>query len=758
MPSLPEDALKYHRYERPGKLEVNPTKPFLTQRDLSLAYTPGVAEPCRQIYQDPEQVYHYTIKGNLVAVASNGSAVLGLGNIGPLAGKPVMEGKAVLFKRFADIDVFDLEIDASDPDQFITIIKSLEPTFGGINLEDIKAPDSFYIEEKLKKQMQIPVFHDDQHGTAIITGAALLNALKVANKAIENVKVVYCGAGAAAIACAKLHLTLGVRPENVMMCDRQGVIYQGRTADINPYKAQFAAKTSARTLADALDNADVFIGLSVKGALSVPMLNSMAACPIVFALANPDPEIEYKTAKNARSDVIIATGRSDYPNQVNNVLGFPFIFRGALDVRAREINEAMKIAAVNALVKLTHEEVPHSVLRAYGLKTLSFGADYLIPKPFDHRVLFWVAPAVAQAAIETGVAQVSFNLEDYPEVLEKRMGLSSEIIRHSLQKAKTDPKRIVFPEGEHDKILGACQILLEEGIAYPILIGSEAKIHQRIADLGLTLPNIPIEDPRTSPKTALYVQELFRLRQRKGMTLEQAKKSILNLNIFASLMVHLGDADGMVAGISQSYPETLRPPLQIIGTHPEVTSVSGLYLMLFKHRMYFLADTTVNIEPSAEVLANIALESAKFAQRLDIVPRVALLSFSNFGSVKHHLCDRVKEAVRLVKERDPNLIIDGEMQADTAVNPILAKEHYPFSAIQGNANILIFPDLQSGNIAYKLLQELGGGEALGPILLGMAKSVQVLGRGCAIDSIVNMTAIAVLDAQEKEVEGINSPS
>ena len=750
MPSLPEDALKYHRYDRPGKLEVNPTKPFLTQRDLSLAYTPGVAEPCRQIHQDPELAYNYTTKGNLVAVASNGSAVLGLGNIGPLAAKPVMEGKAILFKRFADIDVFDLEINASDPDQFITIIKSLELTFGGINLEDIKAPDSFYIEEKLKKQMQIPVFHDDQHGTAIITGAALLNALQVANKAIEQVKVVYCGAGAAAIACAKLHLTLGVRPENLIMCDRYGVIYQGRTEGLNPYKNQFAAPTSARTLADALRNADVFIGLSVKGALSVPMLNNMAPRPIVFALANPDPEIEYQTAKKARPDAIIATGRSDYPNQVNNVLGFPFIFRGALDVRAREINQAMKIAAVHALVKLTYEEVPHSVLRAYGLQNLSFGPDYLIPKPFDHRVLFWVAPAVAKAAMETGVARESLNLEDYRNALEKRMGVSSEIIRYSLQKAKTEPKRIVFPEGDQDKILSACQILIEEGIAHPILMGSEAKIQQRIAELGLNLPDIPIEDPRNSAKTEAYVQELFRLRQRKGMTLVQAKKSLLNPNIFGSLMVHLGDADGLVAGISQSYPETIRPALQIIGTHPDVTSVSGLYLMLFKHRVYFLADTTVNIEPSAEVLANIARESAKFAQRLDIEPRVAMLSFSNFGSAKHPLCDRVKQAIELVKQRDPQLVIDGEMQADTAVNPMLAQEHYPFSAIQGDANILIFPDLQSGNIAYKLLQELGGGEALGPILLGMRKSVHVLGRGCQINNIVNMAAIAVLDAQEKQ--------
>ncbi|MGB5593820.1 MAG: NADP-dependent malic enzyme [Crocosphaera sp.] len=748
MASLPEDALEYHRSGRPGKLEVNGTKPFITQRDLSLAYTPGVAEPCRQINQDPEQVYDYTIKGNLVAVATNGSAVLGLGNIGPLASKPVMEGKAILFKRFADIDVFDLEIDANDPDQFIATVKTLEPTFGGINLEDIKAPDSFYIEENLKKLMKIPVFHDDQHGTAIITGAALLNALKVAKKAIETVKIVYCGAGAAAIACAKLHVKLGVHPDNLIMCDRKGVIYEGRKEDMNPYKALFASSTIARTLEEALKDADVFIGLSVKGALSVQMLQSMAKNPIVFALANPDPEIEYNTAINARSDVIIATGRSDYPNQVNNVLGFPFIFRGALDVRATDINEAMKIAAVQALVKLSHEEVPHTVLRAYGLKELSFGRDYLIPKPFDHRVLFWVAPAVAQAAMKTGVARKNIDLDTYKESLEQRMGMSREIIRHSIQKAKTNPKRIVFPEGDNPKILNACQILIEENIANPILIGSPIKINTKIRELGLDLLNIPIIDPLNFPIIDTYIQELFSLRQRKGMTLNQAKQSILNPTIFSLLMLHLGEADGFLAGVSQSYPDTIRSALQIIGTKADISRASGVYLMLFKNRVYFFTDTTVNIEPSAEILADIAIESAKLAKRLDIIPRIAMLSFSNFGSVRHPFCDRVRQAIQLVKMRQPDLIIDGEMQADTAVNPILVKEHYPFSEIKGDANILIFPDLQSGNIAYKLLHELGGAEAIGPILLGMKKSVHILQRGCQINNIVNMAAIAVLDAQE----------
>ncbi len=560
-----------------------------------------------------------------------------------------MEGKAILFKRFADIDVFDLEIAADDPDQFIATIKSLEPTFGGINLEDIKAPDSFYIEENLKKALKIPVFHDDQHGTAIITSAALLNALKVANKSIETVKIVYCGAGAAAIACAQLHLTLGVRPEHLIMCDRKGVIYEGRKEGMNPYKALFASSTTARTLEEAIQSADVFIGLSVKGALSIPMLQSMAKNPIVFALANPDPEIDYHSAINARPDVIMATGRSDYPNQVNNVLGFPFIFRGALDVRATDINETMKIAAVEALVKLAHEEVPHTVLRAYGLKKLNFGRDYLIPKPFDHRVLFWVAPAVAQSAIETGVARKYLDLDTYKSSLEQRMGISKEIIRYSIQKAKTNPKSIVFPEGDNPKILKACQILMEEKIAKPILIGSVDKINKKITNLGLDLGNIPIIDPLTVQENDNYIQTLFTLRQRKGMTLNQAKQSVLDPTIFALLMVQLGESSALVAGVSQNYPNILRSALQIIGTKADIRCASGVYLMLFKHRVYFFADTTVNIEPSAEILADIALESATLAKRLDIVPRIAMLSFSNFGSVKHPLCERIKTAVELVK-------------------------------------------------------------------------------------------------------------
>ena len=746
--SLSEDSLHYHQYDRPGKLEVNATKPFTTQRDLALAYTPGVAEPCRQIHQDPKKVYDYTTKGNLVAVVTNGTAVLGLGNIGALAAKPVMEGKAVLFKRFADINVFDLEIQSEDLEEFINTVKCLEPTFGGINLEDIKAPDSFYVEEQLRQKMKIPVFHDDQHGTAIITGAALINALEVAQKKIDQVKVVYSGAGAAAIACAKLHLTLGVKRENLIMCDRMGVIYQGRTEHLNPYKVQFANDTKARTLAEAIAGADVFIGLSIKDILTPAMVKSMAVNPIVFALANPDPEIEYHLAKATRSDLIIATGRSDYPNQVNNVLGFPFIFRGALDVRATEINEAMKIAAVGALVNLTRQDVPYSVLRAYGLKNLAFGREYFIPKPFDNRVLFWVTPAVAKAAMDTGVARITLNLEQYQETLEKRMGVDQEIIRQAIHKAKTAPKRIVFPEGDQNKILTACQILMEEKIAQPILIGSEAQIKAKIGELGLHLPDLSIVDPATASYSDLYIQELFNLRQRKGMTLQQARKEILKPNIFGSLMLHLGDADGLVSGLTQAYPDTIRPALRIIGTRPDIKYVSGLYIMLLKRRVYLFADTTVNINPTAEILADIAIESARLAQRLNLQPRVAMLSFSDFGSAPHPLSNKVKDAINLVKKRQPDLIIDGEMQADTAVNPNIVQENYPFSAIKGDANILIFPDLNSGNIAYKLLQELGGSQTIGPILMGMKKSVHVLQKDCDIRSIVNMTAIAVVEAQE----------
>lgn len=747
MSNYREDALEYHRSGRPGKIEVVSTKPFTTQRDLSLAYTPGVADPCLEIEKDPESAYAYTAKGNLVAVVTNGSAVLGLGNIGALASKPVMEGKGVLFKRFADIDVFDIELDTSDPDELVRTVKMLEPTFGGINLEDIKAPESFYIENRLREEMNIPVFHDDQHGTAIISGAALLNALEIVGKKIHEVRVVYNGAGAAAIACARLHLTLGVEAQNLLMCDSKGVIYKGRKEGMNDHKEPFAVETEARSLVDAMAGADIFIGLSVKDAVTPDMLMSMAPSPIVFALANPDPEIDCHLALETRDDVVMATGRSDFPNQVNNVLGFPFIFRGALDVRATEINEEMKIAATLALAGLAHEDVPKPVLNAYGLKELGFSAEYIIPKPLDPRVLFWVAPAVARAAMDTGAARHRLDMVEYGEALEQRLGGSREVIRTTIQNAKTDPKRIVFPEGTQEKILRASKILIDEGIAHPIVLGSELDIREKMEGLRLEIPGLMIEDPAASSNLDDYTEEFFRLRQRKGVTRAGAEKSALNPNVFGAMMVHMNDADGLVSGLTQHYPETLRPALQVIGTREGVKHVSGLYLMVLKNKVYCFADTTVNIDPTAEVLAEIALQSARLARTFHIEPRVAMLSFSNFGSARHPFSNCVREAVGIVKGREPDLIIDGEMHVDTALNPTQARENSPFSAIQGDANILIFPDLQSGNIAYKLLQELGGAEAIGPILMGMKKSVHVLQQGCDVNSIVNMAAIAVLDAQ-----------
>ena len=746
--TLKEEALAYHASGRRGKIEVVCPKPCTTQRDLSLAYTPGVAEPCREIHADPDAAYRYTARGNLVAVVTNGSAVLGLGDIGPLASKPVMEGKGVLFKRFADIDVFDLELKTHDPDEFVNAVALLEPTFGGINLEDIKAPECFLIEERLRERMGIPVFHDDQHGTAIITGAALLNALEIAGKAIGRVRIVYNGAGAAALACARLHLALGVRRENILMCDSKGVIHRGRTEGMNPYKAEFAADTPARTLAGAMAGADVFIGLSVKDAATADMVRSMAPNPIVFALANPDPEIDYETATAARPDAIVATGRSDYPNQVNNVLGFPYIFRGALDVRARTINEAMKVAAVRALADLAKQDVPDSVLRAYGKERLRFGRDYIIPKPFDHRVLLSVAPAVAKAAMDSGVARAAIPLDSYIDDLEKRLGRSHEVAHALIHRARRDPKRIVFPEGDHEKVLRACQILTDEKIAHPILLGNERDIREKARGLGLNLDAVPVVDPSTSPRREAYAGELFRLRGRKGVSRGEAAGLILNRNVYGSTMVHLGDADGLISGLTQHYPDTIRPALQIIKVRPDVRKVSGLYVLIFKHRLLFLADTTVNIEPSAEDLAEIAVESARVARRFEVSPRIALLSFSNFGSTRHPFSEKMRRAVDMVRERAPDLTVDGEMQADTAVTPEIAQEAYPFSAIQGDANVLIFPDLQSANIAYRLLIRLGGAEAIGPILMGLSRPVHVLQQGCDVSAIVNMAAIAVLDAQE----------
>ncbi len=746
-----EEALEYHSGTRAGKIEVTPTKPCVTQKDLSLAYTPGVAEPCREIQKNPDDVFKYTARGNLVAVVSNGTAVLGLGDIGPAAGKPVMEGKGVLFKRFADIDVFDIEVDTHDPDELIRTVKLLEPTFGGINLEDIKAPECFYIEEELKKQMNIPVFHDDQHGTAIISGAGLLNAIELTGKKMEKIKVVVSGAGAAGIACAKFYIELGVRKENIILCDSKGVIYKGRKERMNPYKEFFAAETEARTLADALKGADVFFGVSGPNLVTQEMVRSMADHPVIFAMANPDPEITYEEATSARDDVIMATGRSDYPNQVNNVLGFPFIFRGALDVRATAINEAMKVAAAHALADLAKEPVPYTVMKAYRLEGLEFGREYVIPKPFDPRVLIWEASAVAKAAMESGVARIEIDIDEYKEKLEARLGLSRKVMRVLINKAKKEPKRVVYPEGEHTPILKACETVLDEGLAHPILLGNREVILSKIKDLRLNLDKgIEIVDPLTSSRFDQYVEEFYKLRQRRGVTIEEARRRMRLPNYFGAMMVHMGDADGLVSGLTQAYPETIRPALQIIGVRPGVSKVAGLYMMIFKDRVLFFADATVNIDPTAEDLAEIALLCAKEVRRFGVEPRVALLSFSNFGSNKHPLSDKVRLATEMVRQKAPDLIADGEMQADTAVVPEIIDETYPFSALKGKggANVLIFPNLEAGNVAYKLMQRLGGAEAVGPILMGMRKPVHVLQIGDFNEvDVVNMTAISVLDAQ-----------
>jgi len=745
------EALAYHFGARPGKIEVTPTKPCRTQRDLSLAYTPGVAEPCLEIAKEPNDVYKYTAKGNLVAVVSNGTAVLGLGNIGGLAGKPVMEGKGVLFKRFADVDVFDLEVGTTNPDDVIKVCQLLEPTFGGINLEDIKAPECFYVEETLKRTMKIPVFHDDQHGTAIISGAALLNALEIVGKPIDQVRVVFNGSGAAGIACAEHYVRLGVKRENIIMADTKGVVYEGRTEGMNPYKARFAQKTQLRTVSEAAKGADVLVGLSVKGAFTQDMLRSMAARPIVFAMANPDPEITYDEALAARKDVIIATGRSDFPNQVNNVLGFPFIFRGALDVHATAINEEMKLAATRALAALAKEDVPDSVCHAYGVDRIRFGPEYIIPKPFDPRVLVWEASAVARAAMETGVARTPVDLTEYRERLERLLGKAHEVMRMIIRKAEARPRRVVFPEGESEKILRAAHILVEENIALPILLGDEKIIEARAKDLSVSLEKIQVVNPQAWPKREKYINTLYELRQRHGVTHSEAQELLNNRNLFGAVMVHLGDADALVAGVDQHFPDTIRPALQVIKPRPGLHRVSGLYVLVTRRGdMYFLADCTVNIESSAEDLAEIAICAAQTAKRFNVTPRVAMLSFSNFGSTKHPLSEKVKRAVQLVQEADPTLMIDGEMMADTATVPEIIEETYPFSKLRGGANVLVFPDLTSANTCYKLLRRIGGAEAIGPILMGMSKPVHVLQRGAEVEDIVNIAAIAVVDAQETE--------
>ena len=749
-----QEALDYHSMGRKGKIEVITTKPCATSRDLALAYSPGVAEPCLEIEKNPDDAYKYTAKGNLVAVVSNGTAVLGLGDIGALAGKPVMEGKGVLFKSFADVDVFDIELDTKDSDELIRTVKLLEPTFGGINLEDIKGPECFYIEEKLQEIMNIPVFHDDQHGTAIISAAGMINALEIIGKKIEDVKIVVNGAGAAGIACANLAITMGIDKNNVILCDTKGVIYKGRTEGMNEYKERLAAETDARTLEDAMVDADIFFGVSAKGALTNEMLKSMAKDPIVFAMANPDPEITPPEAKAVRDDVIIGTGRSDYNNQVNNVLCFPFLFRGALDTHASAINAEMKLAAVKALAELAKEDVPDSVRKAYGGEVIKFGREYVIPKPFDPRVLLHVAPAVAQAAMDTGVARRPIeNMDEYKERLEAMQGRSKSVMRTLINKAKACPKRIVFPEGEEDKIIRAAQILIDEGIAKPILLGNKDEIEARVKELGADITGAEIIDPDDSPKRKEYIDALFTMRQRKGVTQAEAKRLIKkNRNYFGAMMVEKGDADTLLSGISHHYPETIRPALEIIGKQDNLSKVHGLYMMVTKKEAVFFADTTVTIEPTAEELAETAILTAEKAKYFEVEPRVAMLSFSNFGSALHPLTSKVAKATRMVKEMAPDLIVDGEIQANVALDPELVEKQYSFSKLKGNANVFIFPDLQSGNIAYKLLHKLGGAEQIGPILMGTKKPVHVLQRGDDVTDIVNMAAVAVVDAQEHAVD------
>ena len=744
-----QDALEYHSRGRPGKIAVVATKPLTNQRDLSLAYSPGVAEPCIEIHKNPEDAYKYTAKGNLVAVVTNGTAVLGLGNIGALAGKPVMEGKGNLFKQFADIDVFDLEVGSESPDDVIRFCQLLEPTVGGINLEDIKAPDCFYIEETLRATLKIPVFHDDQHGTAIISGAALLNALEVTGKDIAAIKVVFSGAGAAAISTAEHYIRLGVLREHILMCDRKGVIHAGRTDDLDKYKTRFMRHTPARTIADALDGADVFVGLSAAGAVTGAMVAKMAKAPIIFALANPIPEILPDEVRAVRDDAIIATGRSDYPNQVNNVLGFPFIFRGALDARATEINEEMKMAATRALAALAREDVPESVSALYGLSNVKFGPEYLIPFPFDPRALLRVAPAVAWAAVASGVAREFVDLDEYRDQLEARLGRARGIMRGIITRAQRDPRRVVFPEGEDARILRAAQILVDESIAHPILLGRIDRVTAMAAELGIPLDGITIEEPGTSPRRDQYAAYLWKRRQRKGLSLLEANQRVTRAAIFGSVMVACGDADALLGGVGKHYPETVRPALEVIGAHPHIGLVAGMYMLVFEKHVVFFGDTTVTIDPTAEQLATIAWSAAGLARVFGIEPRIAMLSFSNFGSVKHPEAQKVAEAVRILRQRDPELIVDGEMQADTAFSAEVLAGSYPFSALKEAANVLIFPNLSSGNIAYKLLTHLGGATAIGPILVGMQHPVHVLEQGADVQEIVNMAAVAVIDSQER---------
>ncbi|MBI5668223.1 MAG: NADP-dependent malic enzyme [Chloroflexi bacterium] len=744
-----QDALAYHKMGRPGKIEVTPTKPLTTQRDLSLAYSPGVAEAVLEVEADPLSAYELTAKSNLVAVVSNGTAILGLGDRGPLASKPVMEGKGVLFKRFADVDVFDIEIDARTVDEIVCAVQAIAPTFGGINLEDIKAPECFEVEERLKAMLPIPVFHDDQHGTAIISGAALLNACEITGKKLADLKVVVSGAGASAIATAKFYVSLGVRRDNIIMCDSKGVIYQGRDG-VNKYKAEFAAATDARTLEDAMEGADVFLGLSVAGALKPHVVKLMAKDPIIFALANPDPEIRPEDALDVRPDAIVGTGRSDYANQINNVLGFPFIFRGALDVYASEINEAMKMAASKALAQLAHEDVPDSVLTAYGKTSIKFGRDYLIPKPLDPRVLLWVSPAVAEAAMQSGVARRQIDINEYREQLIRRQGFGRRIRSTIINKARMGAKqRIVFPEGDDPKIIRAAARVEEEGIGTPILLGRVEKVRRLIEELGLQFnPRIiePYSDETYRPR---YEAALFELRQRKGLNRAQARNLMSSRTHFGLMMLKMGDADAYVNGVTHEYPEVIRPALQIFHTRPGATRASGVYLMIAKGRVYLFTDATVNIDPDAETLSEIAILAADFARTLEIDPHVAMLSFSNFGSTPHPLADKVRCAVGLVRQKRPDIPVDGEMQADTATVGDIVEQRFPFSRVK-DANVLVFPDLEAANIAYKLLARLGGAETIGPVLLGMGAPVHVLQAGDDVEDIVAIAAVAAMDAQSRK--------
>ncbi len=752
-----QDALDYHSQGRPGKIEVVPTKATNSQRDLSLAYSPGVAEPCLAIADNIEDVYKYTSKGNLVAVISNGTAVLGLGNIGAEASKPVMEGKGVLFKIFADIDVFDIELNVTDVDEFVRTVKAMEPTFGGVNLEDIKAPECFEIERRLKAELSIPVMHDDQHGTAIISAAALLNALELQKKKIDKIKLVVIGAGAAAISCSKLYVSMGARLENIVMIDREGVIRADRKNHMDDTKRHFATKRNLHTLEDAMKDADAVIGLSSANTLTPAMLKSMAKNPIVFAMANPDPEIDYNLAINTRKDLIMATGRSDYPNQVNNVLGFPYIFRGALDVRATAINEEMKIAAVKAIADLAKLPVPEAVNLAYNQKNITFGKDYIIPKPLDFRLISHVAPAVAKAAIDSGVARHKIkDWEAYKDELNKRLGLDDKLMRALTVKAKGDPKRVVFAEADNYKILKAAQIVKEEGIAIPILLGDIEKIHALIEEHQLELSDVQMFDPRVEDKmVAEYAALFFEKRKRRGVTEYEAKKAMRDRNHFGAMMLDHGDGDALISGLTKNYPLTIRPALQIIGTEADTSKVAGMYLMLTKQGPIFLADTTVNIDPNVEELVEITKLVAKSVNKFNISPRIAMLSYSNFGNSETPNPMKVRKAVEILHQQHPELIVDGEMQANFALNPALLKDNFPFSTLNGApANTLIFPNLDAGNAAYKILQEIGGAEAVGPILIGMKKPVHILQLGSSVREIVNMVTIAVVDAQSKEESGL----